>query len=478
MNTFKRASKNIFFKATSEILSRLIYLVFFIYMARKLGASDFGLFSFAFSFAGIFVILIDPGLNILLTRDISRDKSLTGKYINNVFAIKLFLTVFTFLLLWASISSIGYDNYTVRVVLIMGILLILNCFLDLFVAISNAYEKMELDAVMKTTNKLFISMFGIGALLLENRLADLISWLVAGSLIAIIFSYHLIKKTITKIKMEFEWEYSKKLLKNAFPMALTMIFSAIYFKIDVVMLSLFNISNSDIGLYSAAIRLIEALNVLPAIIVGGLFPVMAILYNSSRPEFEATCRNSYKFLLILVIPIVVITTFLSNEIIMTLYGHEYTGSASALKILIWTSLFIFPNFLLLYLIVIFNRQKLTALFTFISLCLNIILNIFLIPHYGFIGAGIATVATDMAFFTASAVFTASQLRSTGFLKNSIRPAVCGILLAVILYSFKNLNIALVLPLAVISYSGLIFLTKTLTFEEVNQLRGLIVKAKT
>jgi O-antigen/teichoic acid export membrane protein len=92
-------------------------------MARRLGASDFGLFSFAFSFAGIFAILIDPGLNILATRDVAKNSSLSSDYSSNIFMVKLILSIITFVLVWGSILVLGYGNRTVSVVAIMGFFL-------------------------------------------------------------------------------------------------------------------------------------------------------------------------------------------------------------------------------------------------------------------------------------------------------------------------------------------------------------------
>lgn len=477
MSILQRAIKNIFYKTIGEILSRLIYLAFFVYMARKIGANDFGLFSFAFSFAGIFAILIDPGLNILVTRDVAIDKSLTKKYYGNIFVVKSILSLITFFIIWSSLKLLRYDEYTINVVMLMGIFLILNAFYDYFIAVTDSHERMDISAVIKIANKLFISVFGSLALFFGGKLIDLLNWMILGSGMTVLLVSYLIRKNITNMDVKIDWRFLKKVMHVAFPIALTMVFTTLYFKIDIIMLSMFNVSNSGIGFYSAAVKLIEILNVIPAVFVSGIFPILASFSEKIKSELESTFKKSFQTLLLIAAPIVVTTAILSDNIIRVIYGSAYINSAIALRILIWTSLFIFPNFLLSNLIVIANRQKLNALFSFSCLVLNVILNLFLIPHYSFVGASIATVVTDMVFFTLTTAFACRYFNDLKFLKEGIKPLVCGALLAIILLSLSSLYLIIVLPIAIASYMMLIFATKTFTMEDIQQIKKIFAISK-
>ena len=78
-----RAKRNIFYKLLSEF-SKILPALLFIYMARILEDEDFGKLSFAYSFAGIFIIIADFGLNTILIRNLSRQKEQTKEYIDNI----------------------------------------------------------------------------------------------------------------------------------------------------------------------------------------------------------------------------------------------------------------------------------------------------------------------------------------------------------------------------------------------------------
>lgn len=470
MSVIKRAGRNILLKAASEILSRFIYMFFFIYMARKLGASDFGLFSFAFSFAGIFAIIIDPGLNLLITRDVARDKILTDDYGDNIMGLKLILSVITLFLAWISLRLIGYDNNTISVVLLMGLFLMLNAFLDFFTALTDAHEKMGIGANIKIINKLLISILGAAVLYSGGSLLGLLNWMLAGSVISAIISLYMIRKYITTVKIRFQWSFIKTLLRKALPVAVTMVFTTVYFKIDIVMLSMYGVDNHRIGLYSAAVKLLEILNVIPAIFIGGIFPIMASFTENRKAELKTIFRKVFQVLVIIVIPVTVITTILSRDIITIIYGSEYSDSADALSILIWTSAFIFPNFILSSLIVIADRQSLNAVFSAFCLGLNVILNLLLIPLYGFIGAGMATVATDGLLFILATVFAVKYFGDSAFLSDTLKPLFCGLALSLIIISLDGLSIVSLAPLALSAYLILIFITKAISTEDIYQVR--------
>jgi O-antigen/teichoic acid export membrane protein len=152
---------------------------------------------------------------------------------------------------------------------------------------------MEIGAAIKVINKLLISVLGALALFLGSGLIGLLNWMNIGSAISAFFGFYIIKKSVSDIKIKLDWMFIKKTLHSALPIALTMVFATIYFKIDIVMLSLFHVSNSEIGYYSAAVKLIEILNVIPSIIVMGLFPILANLYEK---QYQSSYQCSKKHL--------------------------------------------------------------------------------------------------------------------------------------------------------------------------------------
>ena len=173
------------------------------------------------------------------------------------------------------------------------------------------------------------------------------------------------------------------------------------------------------------------------------------------------------------IPIVVITAFLSPEIIRVLYGEGYAQSDSALTILIWTSLFIFPNILLVNLFIVANKQRLNAAFALVCLLVNVALNYFLIPRYGFIGSSVATVATDMLLFILSAYFVTKYFVDLRLIRDSVKPVLGGVMLVGLLTVMHGLDAVYRISAAVAFYTLFVFVTKTLSINDVIKLKGVL-----
>jgi len=91
MNTVQRIAKNTGVLLASQVVSYVIGFFFVMYTARYLGAEGFGILSFALAFTGIFGVFADLGLRQLTVREVARDKSLAGKYLGNIAAMKVIL---------------------------------------------------------------------------------------------------------------------------------------------------------------------------------------------------------------------------------------------------------------------------------------------------------------------------------------------------------------------------------------------------
>ncbi|MBI2647026.1 oligosaccharide flippase family protein, partial [Candidatus Woesearchaeota archaeon] len=146
MKTARRITSNFISLALSELISKIIQIIIFIYLARIFGKLEFGKFGFGFAFATIIAVIADFGINTLLIREISRDKKNVGKYVSNALTIKCFLSLITFFI--ASIFLIigKYSKDTVAIAYIMLVFMVLQTFTDLFYSVFRAFEKMYYDA--------------------------------------------------------------------------------------------------------------------------------------------------------------------------------------------------------------------------------------------------------------------------------------------------------------------------------------------
>ncbi len=460
-----RAKRNIFYKFLSEF-SRILPALLFVYTARKLGDENFGKLSFAYSFTGICIIVADFGLNTILIRNVSRHKELTSEYIGNIFVLKIILSLI-------SVSGIGlfvlftdYPSEVITILVIFGGVMFFKALVDFFCAIFNAYERMDKEAFLKGTNHIVLFLSGIVVLTMGFGLFSLANVFLIVYLISSIIGFYIVYMSIAKIRPCFNLKFWKFILRESLPLALAVAFTVIYFKIDVIMLSLIRGDNSEIGWYSAAMRLIELIGVVPALIVSALFPILSGLYKDSIASLKKAYKTSFKYLLVIALPVAVGTLLLSERFIYIIYGKEFVKAIPALQILVFALIFIFVNYILMNILVAVDRQKINAIVAGTCVLVNITLNLCLIPHYGYLGAGFATVVTEIVLFAMCLYFVSKYVCKFNVIALFIRPLISVIIMgAFIVVILTKLNLAFIIIVSALIYFSCLLLFRFFTNED-------------
>jgi PST family polysaccharide transporter len=165
----------------------------------------------------------------------------------------------------------------------------------------------------------------------------------------------------------------------------------IYVKIDQVMLGSI-MGNEEVGLYSAAARISEIWYFIPMAICSSVAPS---IYSAKR---EATEDSFYKKIgqLLRLLSLIAMTisfpvAFLSERIIVAMFGVDYSLASPILSIHIWASLFVFMGVGASSWFISEGLTHFSFRNTLTGAIVNVFLNFILIPKYGGVGASVATL---------------------------------------------------------------------------------------
>jgi O-antigen/teichoic acid export membrane protein len=474
MNTARRIVKNTTVLSVSQIVSYVLIFFYTIYIARFLGADGFGILSFALAISGVFSVFADLGLNILTVRDVSRDQSSETRYVGNGILIKLFLAIFSFGLIVLVVNLLGYPQETINVVYLVSLSTIITSFYGLFYSIFQAHEKMEYQSLSQIVNSIamFSGVFvgiGLGLGVLGFSFVYLISSMITLFLAMFIYVWK-----YSFPPLELDLIFWKQTLKEAFPYGLSGIFVMIYYWIDSVMLS-FIVGNEVVGWYNAAYRIIYIFLSFHTIFIISIFPVMSNLYKKSEESLKFAFEHSFKYLLIIGLPIAILTTFLSKNIILLLFGTDYLPSIIALQILIWTVVFMFLNGLCGNLLGSVNKQVIVTKITGIGVIVNVIMNLFLIPSFSLVGASFATVITEISLMPILLyiMWKEGYADIITLTKTSGKVLFSGFSILVFILLFSALNPFLLIFIALTLYLTILILTNTFDNEDKLIIRSIV-----
>jgi len=471
MNPLRRIAKNTFVLLISQFVGLGLGFFFTLYTARYLGAEGYGALAFAISFAGLFAVFADLGLNQLTTREVARDRSLASKYLGNLLVIKTLLIALTFVLIALAINVLNYPAEVVTVVYLVGLSVAIGSFNDTFNSLFQAFEKMEYQSIGAILNSILMLA---GALVCITQHFGVIAFgavYLIVSIIVLVYSIAVTGKRFVVPKIEADQVFWKSNIKEALPFGVSGVFVTIYFTIDSVLLS-FIVGNSAVGWYNAAYKLIFVLMAVPSVFLISMFPVMSRHYDQAtvlKQEFSL----AFKYLFITACFILIYGYLFANQIIAIIYGNEFLPSILALQILI----FVVPLMFLTYLFGVFlqstNKQRVVTAITGINCVFNVVLNIVLIPRFGFIGASVVTVLTEGLGFILLLTFIFKNVVKIPLVNYLLKPALVTGITIFITY-FVALQSWLLAGIVALSlYCGGLLLVGAISQEDVKLIKQLV-----
>lgn len=470
MGTVRRIYKNTLYLGTAETISRILQFVVMLYAARLLSQQNFGMFSFALSLSFIAIIFADLGIFTLLVREISRNKGLVTKYIVNAFFVKIVLSFITFIVIVAILNALNYPQETRQIVYIIWIFSILSTFTQLFFSIFRAFEKMFYDALLKIIRMVMLAISSLYVLFKGYGIVTFSYTFVFVEAFVLLIALFIALKKFIKFKISIDFLFIKSMLKKAFPFGLAFIFGGIYFYIGSVMLSKIK-GDVEVAIFSAAYNIILALLFIPTVYTTAIFPVLSRYYNQSKSELKLLYEKSFKYLYIIGLPISLGLFLLAERIIFLLYGGKYSSSVIALQIISLYLLIKFINFLLGIVLSSIDKQNKRMLGQGLTAGFNILLNLFLIPIIGFVGAALSTLITEIFLFVIYYMFVSKSWYFYNFIKILSKPIIA-VIVMVLFIKFSSFGLIATILLSAIIYFVLLLVLRTLDKEDYEIIRSI------
>jgi O-antigen/teichoic acid export membrane protein len=372
----------------SWVVGALLSFVLTVYIARILGDVTYGKYAFAIVYTGLFSILINLGMDVIIVREVARDKSKASKYLGNIMVMRLILSVIAFALIAVVINLMNYPRDTITIVYIFGASHIFSALAVVFRVTFRAFESMEYEALVNILVRVIITSVGLAILFRGFGLIALAYVFLGGSIINLVLSFLICARKFARPKLEIDLDFWKKTVKIALPFSFSNVFAMVYARIDTVMLSVMK-GDAVVGWYTAAYHLVLGFEPVVMLFMTALFPVMSRLFVSSKDSLNMVYERSFKYLVMLGLPVSVGGMLLAPRIILFIFGEQFANSIIALQILIWSGLLLSMYRPMSYLLGSINRQGTMALIGGIGAAINVGLNLLLIPKWSYIGAGAA-----------------------------------------------------------------------------------------
>ncbi len=390
-NTSKKAKilKNISWSVIAETVFKLMGFLFFLVFTRHLGQAVLGYYTYIFSVLSVVNLFWDLGINSYFAR-----KWVT-EFANYKEDVKLINTTRLLVIAISLVILIPYIIFYQRTIWLEFSLATAIYILDLL----KALPALLFQSQNRFDRVFFINAIdrglGYGLAILAifagfNLKAVLVSLLIS-KIASVFYSNYLQSSFVFGI---LKIEKVKQLLKFSIPLFLVGLFGSVYFRIDSIMIQHY-LGFDSLGVYSAAYRLIDTGTVVSSIITSSVFPVLLAVQEDLSGILPQLLQKNLKYLMVLAVFMVICGMVKYQEVSIFLFGQNFIASGVILKYLSPSLIFLFFNGLLLIQMIASKNEKYVLKTLIILSIINILMNIYAIPHFGLKGAAVTTFISEV-----------------------------------------------------------------------------------
>jgi len=409
-------AKNTGSQLVGRVVSTIMMAIVSLLIARQYGAAGYGDFVKITTYVGLFYLFADFGLNAVYIQNTAREKDEGAARIwQNLFGLRLvmsavLITVAVVLLyLFPRGSDQGYTPL-VRT----GIMFLIPAILaQTATTTTNALFQRLLRYDLATVAQNVGSVVMLVTALLLARVpsvngAYLGIWSVmCGSIATSLLAIYLVHKQNVPVLPLFHVKDMKREFMKALPLGLTLIFNLVYFHSDSVILTLTR-STEEVGIYGLAYKVFEFPLVFPLFYMNAVYPMLIKTGVLRANTSEGLFWKSLWFLL--VVSMVTVAGIWIGAPTLALIRSEFAASVTSLRVLTLGLPVFFASSLFMWMLIAQNRKWLLFVIHSFAMVVNIGLNYFFIPRYGYMAAAWITTVSELLVLFSTGYFVLHSMQ--------------------------------------------------------------------
>ena len=391
----KKILQNATWIVAGRAIQALLAFVIGLFTARYLGPANYGTINYAVSIVAFLTPIAYLGLNSTLVRELIEHPEQEGTVLGTAIVTSLLSAVVCVVgsACFVAISSPG-DRTTFVVCALYSLILLFQS-LDLIRLWFQSKLLSKYTALAATMSYLVVSAYKLILLITHKSvywfaLSNVLDSALVGVILLIVY------RRLHGDGFHFSRSLAKTMLRGGRFFILSNMMISIFAHTDRVMLKLM-LNDSATGFYSAAVTIAGITSILFSSIIDSVRPSILQLRNTDRAKSDRLLSQTYCVIIYLSLAQCIVMTLFARPIVLLLYGRQYVGAVSALRLVVWYTTFSYLGGSRSVWILASQNQKYLWMINLSGALSNVLLNYLLIPRFGIKGAAIASVITQ--FFT-------------------------------------------------------------------------------
>jgi O-antigen/teichoic acid export membrane protein len=366
-------------------------------LARAAGPRGVGIYQF-----GITIGTLIPfywGFPVLIAREVARRPEDARKWAECGAVVTLLIGGLSTLMVAAGGRLFGMGPIMLDAVVLACAGLVIDSVARIWFSVFWAWERMGLEAIATWAQELALVAGSAAVAVAGGSVKEMLGVFIASRIVGagmawLIISRRLGHPVLPRTSPAFAWTA----LKMATPFAANNTLTLVYARIDTIMMGAKG--PTAVGLYQAAKNLVQNFNILARSVGHAIYPRMARAWQNARERVGVLRDTSLTSLALIAVPVTIGSLLLAPEILRFLYGSQFDRAILTYRILVIAiPVRMLGNTLSLTLSAT-NREKSRTVAVAIAAAGNVLLNLFFIPRWSYVGAAIAALITEAGLFIA------------------------------------------------------------------------------
>jgi len=431
-------SKNILFLFSGEIVARFFGFLATIYLARILGTDKFGVIHIGLAVLAYGIIIGNSGLSYLGTRNVSGKQGNIAETTGHILVNRMILSLFVFIVANAIVVLFVSSTEVKEIIIVYLIYLFPTALiLDWY------FQGKQQMGVIAGGRLLATILYLIFILIFVNTEQDAAnvawSWVMgAAANMGLLFVIFIHKKN----HLIFSWKLREltSLICKSYTLGGADLISQIVLQFPAIYLAII-VSNSAVGEFSAAFKIILLLLIFDRIFLTIFYPVVSRCFYESPEQLSVVFNNVLKLVSVFSFYIGLCAIISADFLIRTIFGEQFLAATTIFQILVVYFIFTMINSVLTFTLIgmekenIYTKSLIGGMFVFGSILL------LTGTSFGTTGAAIAIVFYIITSLIIMAV-NLKKMISFSLTRTLLLPSLLGIIFIFLLSDFIIVSIPL------------------------------------
>ena len=399
-----RIGRNSLWLFAARVGQQAVLLLFTALVARQLGEVGLGQLAWVTAVLYIGNVFSTFGLDTALLRHIAAERRTDTVPLASALALELILAAIFIAVLWL-VSLSGQTAVTAAGLRLYAWVLLPLALLTLTNAALRGYEQMGMLMIL-TLGTAALQLGGTAVLFaLGGGFQALMFWLLGVQIVSAGVSWWVCHRMLPDFGINWRLlssRHMRQLARVGVWLALLMVTAVLLQRLGILLLGWLG-TEAQTGQLAAALRLVEAARLLPAAVMGAVFPVLAKQKmgiggqrskNDNRQAPSTNLKRLHLGLIAYGLLAAVALTLLAQPLVILLFGDGYGTAVPLLRLLAWGVLPFTISLPLSVALVVSGAEKRALLATFLTLLGTAVLALIAFSWRGLTGLTFGLVAGE------------------------------------------------------------------------------------